>query len=50
MKEKATIIYDFKNKRVKRAFIMYAVEHGTSVQALIEEALKDKHSKLFKAK
>lgn len=48
MEEKAGYVYYFKNKRVRKAFNMYALEHDTSIQELIDQALKIKHSDLFR--
>ncbi len=40
--------YDFKNKRVKKAFQTLAIENDTTLQNIITEALKSKYPKLIK--
>lgn len=40
--------YDFKNKKVKKAFQKLAFDTDTTLQELITEALKEKHPKLIK--
>lgn len=42
------IWYDFKNAKVKEAALRYAFENKTSVQAMIEEAIKSKFPNLAK--
>jgi len=45
---KTRIWYDFKTTKVKQAAQMYALKNGTSIQAMIEEAMQSKFPKLIK--
>ena len=40
--------YDFKSKKVKRAFQTWALNNNTTLQDVITDALKAKHPKLLK--
>ena len=47
MKKDTKFNYDFKNEKVKKAFKMLAVQTDTTLQQVIEDALKAKYKNLF---
>ena len=46
MKTETKYNYDFKNKKVKRAFQRLAFDNGVSLQQLITEALETKYPEI----
>jgi hypothetical protein len=48
--DKTSITFNFKSAKVKKAFKIYATEKETTVQRLIEDAMKEKYPELFKTK